>query len=58
MHPEYKWLPWKFDTVPHRFWEDINNVKRYVQWLGDQLNIKTMEDWYQVSYKVTHIRYR
>ena len=51
-YPNYKWLPWKFNHVPKGFWNDTNNVKEYMNWLSEQLNIKTMEDWYKVIEKV------
>ena len=41
-------MPWKF-TVPKNFWENIENVKKYTNWLSAQLNIKTMSDWYNVT---------
>ena len=53
VYPNYKWLPWKFIQAPKGYWNDENNVKEYMNWLSEQLNIKTMEDWYRVSYKVT-----
>ena len=51
-YPEYPWLPWKFEQAPKAFWNDINNIKNYVYWLSNQLNIKKMEDWYKVTHKV------
>ena len=50
--PNYNWLPWKFNHTPKGFWSDRNNIKEYMNWLGQKLNIKSMEDWYKVSSKV------
>ena len=52
-HFTYNWLPWKFNSVPSNYWTLEENVKKYMNWLSEQLNIKTMEDWYKVSSKVT-----
>ena len=49
MFSNYKWLPWKFNQTPKGYWKDENNIKEYMNWLSEQLNIKTMEDWYKVS---------
>ena len=51
-YPNYKWLPWKFSQTSKGYWDDTNNVKEYMNWLSEQLNIKTMEDWYNVSREV------
>ena len=53
VYPNQNWLPWKFNQAPKGYWNDENNVKQYINWLGDKLNIKTMEDWYNVSQKVS-----
>ena len=52
--PNYNWLPWKFKQSPKRFWKDENNIKSYMNWLSEKLNIKTMEDWYKVTSEVNH----
>ena len=50
--PDYKWLPWKFNQIPKGYWNDESNIKEYMNWLSEKLNIKTMEDWYKVSTEV------
>ena len=52
IYSNYNWLPWKFKQVPKGYWNDENNIKQYMNWLSDKLNIKTMEDWYNVSHEV------
>ena len=49
MFPEYEWLEWKFVTVHNGFWNDIKNKRRYMEWLGNELGYKTMEDWYGIN---------
>ncbi len=43
-HPE-----WETDKAPNRFWNDPENHRRYIKWLGKKLNIKTLDDWYRVT---------
>jgi hypothetical protein len=58
MYPEYNWLPWKFQQTPKNFWSDINNQRKFVEWVGKELKIKDMCDWYNVTLKVTIKCYR
>ena len=46
---EYEWLPWMFRSVPFRFWEKKTNARRYFQWLTEELKIKQLDDWYQIT---------
>jgi hypothetical protein len=52
--PQHEWLPWKFTRVQTSFWDDPKVRRRFFDWLGKQLNILKMEDWYPV--KATQIR--
>ena len=47
--PDYKWLEWKFNIAPQKFWNNKENHKRYLLWLGKELGCTTMEDWYKIS---------
>lgn len=47
--PEYDWKEWLFATLPNQFWADPDNVMAYMEWLGEQLDFKEPEDWYQVT---------
>lgn len=29
--PEHPWLGWKFEKAPKGYWDDLNNVKTYMQ---------------------------
>jgi hypothetical protein len=48
--PEYEWKLWKFIQVPRGFWDKDINLKAYISWLADELNICKMEDWYSVTW--------
>ncbi len=51
MFPEFEWLPWKFH-VPKGFWNDMNNQRNFVDWVGKQLKYKNREDWYKITARV------
>ena len=47
--PEYEWIPWKFRNVPSGFWNLWENRKAFFDWAGQQLKIKSMDEWYAIS---------
>ena len=51
-HPEFDWLPWKFNTCPRNFWDDLQNQRKFMEWAGKELKINEMKDWYNVSNQV------
>jgi hypothetical protein len=51
--PDYDWLPWKFERCPNGFWDNIRNQKKFLEWAANELKIKNMSDWYNVSKQVT-----
>jgi hypothetical protein len=53
IYPENEWLPWKFSRCPSTFWDDLKNQRKFMEWAANELKIKEMRDWYNVSFKVT-----
>jgi len=49
IYPEYNWQPWRFSKVYHGFWNDLKQVRKYVEYLGELLGIKSMDEWYNIS---------
>ncbi len=49
--PDHDWKPWLFPKVPHGFWQEAENRRSYMDWLGGVLQIKREEDWYQVPFE-------
>jgi len=55
LFPEFEYLPWLFESgVPPGFWEDIENIRSYMRWLGNELGYESMEDWYAI--RVDHFK--
>ena len=55
MFPTYDWLPWKFGSCPRHYWHSVDNQKKYVKWLENELKINEKSDWYKVTVKVFFI---
>jgi len=51
LFPEHGWLEWKFRRVPEGFWLENLNRRRYFEWLAEQWNFQSHEDWYRVRLK-------
>ena len=47
--PQYDWKEWLFVMAPVKFWKDKRNHRRYMQWLGEQLGVRRIEDWYHAT---------
>lgn len=47
--PDYKWLPWLFESVPNGFWKSKSNRHWYLIWLGKQLKFETRPQWQQLT---------
>jgi len=48
-YSDLEYPEWVMGRVPHRFWNDPHNHRRYFRWLKKQLKIETPDDWYQVK---------
>ena len=48
LFPDAEWLPWKFGGVPQRFWQNEQNRRWYLRWLGLELGYRQPGDWYSV----------
>jgi hypothetical protein len=42
---------WLYGPVPAGFWRARDNRQLYMEWLGEQLGVRRLEDWYQLSLK-------
>ncbi len=47
--PDYPWRPWLFRSTSQGFWQDKKNRLAYVDWLGEELGLESLDDWYKVS---------
>jgi hypothetical protein len=49
IYPNYDWKAWRFHAVPKGFWKEPQNVRECIEWLGRQLNVKQLDDWYNIK---------
>jgi very-short-patch-repair endonuclease len=47
----YEWLPWKFEKTYRGFWKDLNNQRKYMDWLFKELKYETLEDFYKITFE-------
>lgn len=50
VYSEHKWYEWNFINVPKGFWDNLDNKKKYLEWLAAKLGYRNMKDWYTVGY--------
>jgi len=51
VYPEYPWMLWRFEQSPRTLWKDRESHRLFFSWLGNQLGYKTMDDWYNITWK-------
>ena len=39
----------EISSVPNRYWDEIENRRKYMDWLFKELNYSNMEDWYKTN---------
>ena len=33
IYPNYEWIPWKFQKTTKNYWSNIENQRKYFNWL-------------------------
>ena len=54
-YPNYQWLPWKFNQTPKGYWKDIQNQRKCLDYLAKELNVKELDDWYNIGFEVSYL---
>jgi hypothetical protein len=49
IYTEHKWQTWRLGKVPHGYWQNMQNRVDLVEWLGKELKIQELDDWYRIS---------
>ena len=51
IYPNHEWLAWKFKyyPVPYGYWSDKRHQQKFIEWVGKELQVKKLEDWYRLS---------
>lgn len=49
IYPEHTWLDWRFGRLDPSWLNNPTNAAQCIEWLGKQLGVHSMEDWYSIS---------
>src|SRR5688500_15558951 len=49
LYPHHDWLMWRFTRVPPKWWASKENQKIYIEWIGKQLGVQQLDDWYKIK---------
>jgi hypothetical protein len=50
VYPFHKWFRWKFSqNIERGYWNNDIHQRDFLDWLGNQLNFKLMQDWCNLS---------
>jgi hypothetical protein len=49
-YARHTWIPWRFDSVPKGYWNDIKNQRSYIEWLGKEMGVTDLSDWYKIKH--------
>lgn len=49
VYPEYKWLPWKFRSLPRSVVDDPQVLEDSLAYVEKEKKLEKLEDWYSVS---------
>lgn len=54
VYKDHSWQVWRFSRVPEGYWESFRgeDVRPFVEWVGKELDVRRLEDWYRVSLEV------
>jgi hypothetical protein len=50
LYPEIQWQPWRFEKVVHGYWNDKENVSRYLEWFRGQVGAISDRDIYDITH--------
>lgn len=53
-YPEHKWMPWLFETHSHGYLTHPDVQRKFLDWIGEKLDIKTQQQWYHVTYEAIY----
>ncbi|EGC29745.1 hypothetical protein DICPUDRAFT_158635 [Dictyostelium purpureum] len=49
-YPDHSWKSWLFEKFPKDYFEENENIKKFIIWLGQEiLHFKTWEDYYNLK---------
>eukprot|EP01127_Copromyxa_protea_P018899 TRINITY_DN6034_c0_g1_i2.p1 TRINITY_DN6034_c0_g1~~TRINITY_DN6034_c0_g1_i2.p1 ORF type:complete len:495 (+),score=68.20 TRINITY_DN6034_c0_g1_i2:18-1502(+) len=49
VYPDHEWISWKFKNCSSGFWKSIDNRREFIMWVGSEIGICDLDDWYKVN---------
>lgn len=49
---QFYFYDWLFGKAPNGFWNEKENIKQYVKWLSKQLEIESLDEWYDINNQI------
>jgi len=46
LYPEYDWKPWLCKITPRTFFAEIENRRRFLDWIAEENQFVSLSDWY------------
>ena len=56
IYPEHPWEIWRFEQVSKGFWDNDENVKKFLLNLMEEKKLSSFAELYDLSYEV-HIKF-
>lgn len=49
VYPEHEWLPWKFESMPKKYWADPDVVLSVLRYLKRAFGLTSRGDWEKIT---------
>lgn len=49
IYPDHNWDGLRFATVSRGYWQSVDNQRKLMDKIGEELGVKVLDDWYKVS---------
>jgi len=49
LFPGFSWKGWLQSATPHNYWDVESNKESFFDWLGREMKIRRLNDWYKVT---------
>ena len=51
LYPDIEWVEYNFISVSKNYWDNEDNVLKYLKWFEKEMNITKPSDWYNITSK-------
>jgi hypothetical protein len=48
-YPDTKWQPWRFERMPHRYWDVVGNQFNFMEWFQDRNKLPSIKNWQGIT---------